>query len=92
METQAHPLKRYRRANDLTLFDMAEMVGVSEVSMSRYENGRIPRPEIQRKIAEVTGNVVQPNHLIAAGAPAEKADKPPAKPAKTARRRKRAAA
>jgi transcriptional regulator with XRE-family HTH domain len=84
METdKVHPLKAYRVKHGLTLLQLADLVGVSEVSMSRYEAGRVPRPEIQRKIAEVTHNAVQPNHLIAAGTP-EPAAARPARPKRRA--------
>jgi transcriptional regulator with XRE-family HTH domain len=65
---KVHPLKAYRLRHALTLLQLADLVGVSEVSMSRYEAGRVPRPEIQAKIAEVTHGAVQPNDLIAARA------------------------
>jgi transcriptional regulator with XRE-family HTH domain len=55
-------LRTYREENGLTLAQMADKVGVSEVSMSRYERGdRMPRPEVMRKIGEVTGGAVRPN-------------------------------
>jgi transcriptional regulator with XRE-family HTH domain len=68
-------LKDYRSEHGLTLFEMAEKVGVSEVSMSRYERGRVPRPAILRKIAEVTGGEVGPNSFFLIPA----AEHPPAK-------------
>lgn len=78
-------LRQYRDTHNLTLAQMAEQVGVSEVSMSRYERGdRMPRPEVMRKIGEVTGGAVRPNDFfgaeeeIAAEEPAETPRQPPA--------------
>jgi transcriptional regulator with XRE-family HTH domain len=77
-------LRTYREENGLTLAQMAEKVGVSEVSMSRYERGdRMPRPEVMRKIGEVTGGAVRPNDFFGAeeDAAEEPVEAPRARPA-----------
>ncbi len=46
----------------LTLAQLAERVGVTKISLSRYERGeRIPTREIMQKIVEATVGAVQPN-------------------------------
>lgn len=77
-------LRQYRLAKGLTLAALAQKVGVTDVSLSRYENGRMPRRAIVRKISEVTGGAVQANDFMLA--PESKA----AKPAPAKRRRKAA--
>ena len=52
-------IRSYRAWQGLTLAKLAEMVEVSEASMSRYQNGRVPRPEIVARIVKVTGGAVQ---------------------------------
>ncbi len=52
----------YRKQEGLTLQGMGLKIGVTEGSMSRYENGeRIPTREILQRIREVTDGAVQPN-------------------------------
>ena len=52
----------WRTAQALTLAQLAERVGVTKISLSRYERGeRIPAREIMQKIAAVTDGAVQPN-------------------------------
>lgn len=73
-------LRHYRDTHNLTLAQMAELVGVSEVSMSRYERGdRMPRPEVMRKIGEVTGGAVRPNDFFGAEEDAEEPAETPLK-------------
>ena len=46
----------------MTLAELAKRIGVTEVSLSRYEREeRIPAREIMPKIVEATGGAVQPN-------------------------------
>ena len=55
-------LSIWRKAQGLTLAEVAKRIGVTEVTLSRYERGeRIPAREIMPKIAAVTGGAVQPN-------------------------------
>ena len=55
-------LSIWRKAQGLTLAEVAERVDVTEVTLSRYERGeRIPAREIMPKIVEATGGAVQPN-------------------------------
>lgn len=51
-----HPLRIYRKRNNLRLEDLAPRVGISSASLSRIEM-RIIRPSIEtaRAIEEVTG-------------------------------------
>ncbi len=45
--------------------DLARKVGVSQAAISRYANRkRVPRPDVMRRIAEVTGGAVTPNDFI----------------------------
>lgn len=56
-----HPLKRWRRENNLTLEALGQQIGVTRSSLSHYETGaRIPRPQIMEKIREATGGAVRP--------------------------------
>ena len=53
-----HPLKAYRKARGLTMEEFARKVGVQRAAVSKWERGSIPRPEIMRRIVEVTGGEV----------------------------------
>lgn len=58
-------LQEYRKQKDMTLAEVAEKVGVTEVAISRYERGeRIPRPAIMQKIEEITDGFVRPNDFV----------------------------
>lgn len=53
-----HPLTRYRAEHALTLEGFAARVGVAKGTVSKWENGTIPRPVYMQRIAEETkGNV-----------------------------------
>lgn len=55
-------LSIWRRIHDLTLAELSKRIGVTEVSLSRYERGeRIPAREIMPKIVKATDGAVQPN-------------------------------
>ena len=55
----------YRKQKGLTLAELALKVGVTEGSMSRYENGeRTPAREIMVAIREATAGAVQPNDFF----------------------------
>ena len=54
-------LKKWRKSADLTLTQLAEAVGVSDITIGRYERGeRTPRPKIMAQIVRVTDGAVQP--------------------------------
>jgi transcriptional regulator with XRE-family HTH domain len=62
-------LQEYRKQEKLTLVELAQQVGVTEVAISRYERGeRLPRPSVMRKIEEVTGGLVRPNDFLSEAA------------------------
>jgi transcriptional regulator with XRE-family HTH domain len=48
-------LKTYRRANSLTLADMAEKVGLTESHLSRVEREGTDKLSLAAKLATVTG-------------------------------------
>ncbi len=54
-------LKQYRQSQGQSQYDLARLLGTSAASISRYENGRIPEPEIMARIVEATGGTVTPN-------------------------------
>jgi transcriptional regulator with XRE-family HTH domain len=52
----SHPLKKYRDAHKITQVALAKELGVTNVTVWRWENGRrTPRLEDARNIARVTG-------------------------------------
>ena len=54
--TSTHPLKAYRDRHDLSQGDLADMLGVSRVAVTRWESGaRQPDRDLLAKIAEKTG-------------------------------------
>lgn len=67
-------LADYRKQRSLTLAELAGQVGVSEVAMSRYENGhRIPGRDVMARIVAVTDGAVQPNDFYPSPATQESA-------------------
>lgn len=53
-----HPLKAFRERQSprLTQAQLAELIGVAEPTVCRYERGeRLPAPDIVRSISEKTG-------------------------------------
>ena len=69
-------LKDWRQAQGLTLAQLAERIGVSEVSASRYERGRMPRAAILQKIKNFTeGKVLPDDWLLASPAPKRRSRK-----------------
>jgi transcriptional regulator with XRE-family HTH domain len=67
-------LRQWRRTAGLTLAELAAKVGVSEVTMSRYELGtRQPLAEHMLKIEKITAGAIQPADFIAAAARRRKA-------------------
>jgi transcriptional regulator with XRE-family HTH domain len=53
-----HALTRYRKAQSLTVEAFGNLIGASKGTVSKWENGTIPRPEYMRKISEATNNAV----------------------------------
>lgn len=65
-----HPLRKYRRENDLSLEVLAERVGTTRATISRIETlVREPSAEMMRKISAATNGVVTPNDLLGAAQP-----------------------
>lgn len=51
-----HPLRIWRDAQDLTQPEAAKLIGgVSAMTVSRWERGRVPQKRYWPKIAAVTG-------------------------------------
>ena len=58
-------LDRYLEITKQTRADFAQLVGVTEVSLSRYITGnRIPRPSLLKKIAFASDGAVMPNDFV----------------------------
>lgn len=56
MDTDARPLQTYRKQNQLTLIGLAEMLGVSKVTVFRWETGAFLIPVSKlNKVSEITG-------------------------------------
>ncbi len=65
-----HPLRKYRRENDLSLEVLAERVGTTRATISRIETlVREPSAEMMRKISTATNGAVTPNDLLGASQP-----------------------
>ena len=46
----------FRKAKNLTQGELAEAIGISQMSLSSYEQGiRNPKPQLAKKIAKVLG-------------------------------------
>lgn len=51
-----HPLRRYRDTIGITQLELANQLGVTNVTVSRWETGkRVPRPRVVTEISEKTG-------------------------------------
>lgn len=48
----------WRRKAGLTQAQIADLIGVAQPAVTRYEAGRHPRPEIMRRIITATGGEV----------------------------------
>ena len=58
-------LKSYIRGEGLTYQQFAEKINVSSArTVQRYAEGRIPEPNIMRRIVLATGGQVQPNDFF----------------------------
>lgn len=68
-------IAEYRKSHKplLTLAVLAKRIGCSEAALSRYENGRVPSPDVMQKIIDATEGAVTPDDFF---------DLPSATPAK----------
>ena len=57
-------LDDYLKNTDQTEDAFARLVGVSQPAVHRYRNGRVPTPEVMRKIVEQTAGQVTPNDFF----------------------------
>ena len=58
-------LSEYRKSAGLTLGQLAEAVGVSDMAIGRYERGeRTPKSKVMVQIVKVTDGAVQPNDFF----------------------------
>lgn len=58
-----HPLAAYRKSREITQAQLARLLGVSMIAVSRWERRvRTPRAQQRRKIREVTG--IEPAALL----------------------------
>jgi len=58
-------LKQYLTENKIPLEQFAQEIGSSVSGLNKWIYGeRVPRPDQQRRIAEVTGGLVEPNDFI----------------------------
>jgi transcriptional regulator with XRE-family HTH domain len=57
-----HPIRRFRDGRGLSQDDLARLLGVKSITVSRWERGiRSPRRSLRPKIREVTG--IQPSEI-----------------------------
>lgn len=54
-------LKTYLEREDLWGWEFAKMAGTTSATISRIANGAIPRPDLMRRIVELTKGEVGPN-------------------------------
>jgi transcriptional regulator with XRE-family HTH domain len=58
-------LRSWRLKQGKTLLEVATLLGVSEVAVSRYERGkREPRPKVARKIIEISQGEVSAAEIL----------------------------
>lgn len=59
----SHPLTTFRAGKNLTQESLGEQLGVSSMTVSRWERGEtLPRPKLWPKIQEATG--LSPNDFV----------------------------
>ena len=64
-----HPHRLFREKSKLSQEELAERIGVSKASVSRWESrARIPEPRLWERIREVTGGEVTANDFTPAAA------------------------
>lgn len=52
---KSHPLVRYRDLHELSVTELAEKLGVSKATVSRWEYGRLPEQKLWSVIRRKTG-------------------------------------
>lgn len=62
-------LIEFRAANGISRSRFAAMIGVSEVSVYRYEQGRVPTNSVLERIFRATDGAVGPNDFHDFAAP-----------------------
>ncbi|MDR3488748.1 MAG: helix-turn-helix transcriptional regulator [Bradyrhizobium sp.] len=61
MDDIVHPLRHYRKTNNISLKEMAELVGTSEQSISRIETGKQePSVSMIIDLSRATKNTIPP--------------------------------
>lgn len=59
-------LADWRNAAGLTQEELADKIGLTPLSIARYENGtRVPIPTVMRQLYELSGGSVTPNDFYA---------------------------
>lgn len=53
-----HPILTYIKSKGLTQKRFAECIGVREATVSSWVNGKTPKPEQMRRVAEATDGAV----------------------------------
>lgn len=67
-------LRAWRRANNLTVREAADRLGVTFHTIYRYEQGKVvPPPDKMRQIIALSGGAVTPDDFFDVPAPAEAA-------------------
>jgi transcriptional regulator with XRE-family HTH domain len=61
-------LRQYLDEQNLSERVFAEKIGVKQATVNRYCAGRIPQPDVMRKIVDVTGGQVTANDFFAEAA------------------------
>jgi len=54
-------LSKYMELHGLTVAEFARLLGVTEPAVRNYLRGRVPRPDVMRRIVEITGGAVRPD-------------------------------
>lgn len=61
-------LRQYLNEQQLSERAFAEKIGVKQATVNRYCAGRVPQPEVMRKITEITSGQVTANDFFAEAA------------------------
>ena len=55
-------LEQYRKEQEKTQGEIANLIGVTQAAVSRYERGKqVPEPDVMSEIHRVTGGLVSAN-------------------------------
>lgn len=55
-KTTSSALRNVRRTRTINQADLAELIGISQQTLSKYERGRlVPTPDLQGRIAAILG-------------------------------------